>query len=147
MTNAFAALRLLPFTDILFGGRSEHSLLYDQTDSNRVAHDSGLLASLASAGPHEVVLNRGDAGAASHCDGEYSEAAAFPIESIDTVGAGDAFVAGYLATMLDGRSPAERLREANACGALACLNTGDWEGTPTGRDLWAFLDGTDPVVR
>ncbi|MET9147174.1 hypothetical protein [Streptomyces sp. NPDC004042] len=50
-----------------------------------------------------------------------------------TAGAGDAFVAGHLA--------------ANACGALACLNTGDREGTPTRRHLSAFLDGADPVVR
>ncbi|MFE1974917.1 MULTISPECIES: carbohydrate kinase family protein [Streptomyces] len=112
-----------------------------------VAHDSALVAAPADAGPHEAVLKRGDAGAASHCDGAYREVAAFPNEPVGTVGAGDAFVAGYLAATLDDRSPAERLRQGSACGALACLNTGDWEGTPTRRDLSAFLDGTHPVVR
>ncbi|MCN9243752.1 sugar kinase [Streptomyces sp. RY43-2] len=139
--------RLLPLVDVLFGGHGELFLLCDRTDRHHVADDSALLASLADAGSREVVLKRGDAGAASHRDGAYEEAAAFPVEPVDTVGAGDAFVAGYLAAVLESRSPVERLRQANACGALACLNTGDWEGTPTRRDLSAFLDGADPVVR
>ncbi len=136
--------RLIPLVDILFGGRDELTLARGGPEAER---DLELLASLAAAEPTEVVLKRGVAGAACYRDGEFTEADAFPVTPVDTVGAGDAFVAGYLAALLDGRPPGTRLREANACGALACLNAGDWEGAPTRRDLDAFLTGADPVAR
>jgi 2-dehydro-3-deoxygluconokinase len=71
---------------------------------------------------------------------------AYPVAAIDTVGAGDAFVAGYLAGTLDAASPEAALDLASRCGALACLTPGDWEGLPRGRDL-ALLDERDPVSR
>jgi 2-dehydro-3-deoxygluconokinase len=69
-----------------------------------------------------------------------------PIRPIDTVGAGDAFVAGYLAEYLLGLPVAERLTTAVATGAFACLNPGDWEGFAR-RDELRLLWAVDPVTR
>ena len=71
------------------------------------------------------------------------------MDVVDTVGAGDAVVAGYPSARLDGQDVAGRLERANACGALAGTAPGDWEGAPDGAALEAFLHGgeADPVSR
>ena len=48
----------------------------------------------------------------------------------DVVGAGDAFVAGYLSGLLDDLDLAGRLDRAVATGAFAVASPGDWEGRP-----------------
>ncbi len=65
---------------------------------------------------------------------------------LDTVGAGDAFVAGYLAELIGGATPAQRLATAVTAGAWAVTVAGDWEGMPDRRAL-ALLDTTEPVIR
>jgi ribokinase len=55
----------------------------------------------------------------------------FPVESVDTTGAGDAFAAGFLASRLRGADDDRALAVANACGALTASETGarvglDW---------------------
>ena len=62
------------------------------------------------------------------------------------MGAGDAFVAGYLVALLDGLPAAERLQLGSRCGAFACLGPGDWESLPRRADLTSFGSG-DPVER
>jgi ribokinase len=55
----------------------------------------------------------------------------YPIDAVDTTGAGDAFAAGFIAARLDGRSYERALAVANACGALTAAEPGartqlDW---------------------
>ena len=68
------------------------------------------------------------------------------INAVDTVGAGDAFVAGYISDLLTGASVEDRLRTAVQTGAFACLVPGDWEGMPRRNEL-ALLDASEPVTR
>ena len=70
------------------------------------------------------------------------------VDPRDTVGAGDAFVAGYLSGLLGGLPISERLVRANACGALLCMSPGDWEASPSLAEVSRFCspDG-DPVSR
>jgi sugar/nucleoside kinase (ribokinase family) len=49
----------------------------------------------------------------------------------DTIGAGDAFDAGFLAGYLAGRSPVEALKLAVACGSLSVRAVGGTAGQPT----------------
>ncbi len=65
---------------------------------------------------------------------------------LDTVGAGDTFVAGYLAELIAGAPVAQRLATAVAAGAWAVTVAGDWEGMPDRRAL-ALLEASEPVVR
>jgi 2-dehydro-3-deoxygluconokinase len=65
---------------------------------------------------------------------------------VDVVGAGDAFVAGYLAARLDGRNQRARLGLASTLGAFAVGTRGDWEGLP-GRDELPLIEHSDEVVR
>ena len=95
----------------------------------------------------ELVVTRGAAGASTLRDGITTEQAAVPLAAVvDTVGAGDAFVAGYLAELVSGSSIEQRLLTGVRTGAAACLHPGDWEGAATRRDLARSTNG-DPVHR
>ena len=66
-------------------------------------------------------------------------AAAIRLPVLDTIGAGDAFTAGYLSGVLDGLSPAAALHRGTVTSAFAVAAVGDWEGLPT-RDELSLLD-------
>ncbi|MCS7059287.1 MAG: sugar kinase [Meiothermus sp.] len=106
-----------------------------------------LLKTLAARGPRQVVLKRGRLGALALVEGCCFEAPAFSVEEVDPVGAGDAFSAGYLAGLLWGKPPAERLRIANALGALVVSVLGDYEGAPSALELADFLQQQTFVER
>ena len=55
--------------------------------------------------------------------------------AVDPVGAGDAFVAGFLSGLLDGVDPGACLDRAVECGAFAVSVHGDWEGSPRRSEL------------
>lgn len=122
---------------LVFGGVEELDLLGPDA-----------MASLLAAGVAQVVVKRGPEGAAVFTPEGLTEALGFVIEPLDTVGAGDAFVAGYLSAWLEDSPTEDALVRGNACGAMACLVPGDWEAAPTRRDLERFLaGGGDPVRR
>ena len=136
---------ILEHVNILFGGPEELSLLAPETGGSA---PHALLDALAAQDRH-VVAKLGADGAAALADGRLHEAPGHAVDVVDTVGAGDAFVAGYLSAQLDRLDVPARLARANACGALACTTPGDWEGAPRRGDLATLLNGgeTDPVSR
>ena len=70
-----------------------------------------------------TVCKRGGDGASLHGSDEYSHPG-YDVDPVDTTGAGDAFAAGFLAAVIDGRSREDALAVGNACGALASLTVG-----------------------
>lgn len=131
---------LIANTDILFAGTEEARIL------GADGEPAQLMSSLADLGPQQVLIKLGKDGCAARIDGKEFGRAAVPIRPVDTVGAGDAFAAGYLAELLADAPPELRLDTANRCGAFACLAPGDWEGLPTRSELSA-LDAEEGVVR
>jgi 2-dehydro-3-deoxygluconokinase len=127
--------------DIVFAGEDEARL---------VVPDAGgpdeLARAIAELGPSQVVIKLGADGCYALVDGVAYEEAAVPVRVVDTVGAGDAFVAGYLAEFLAGLGVAERLRTAVTVGAFACLSASDWEGLPRRSEL-GLLSAAEPVTR
>ncbi len=126
--------------DIVFAGQDEAALVVGPGSPREQS------ARLAELGPSQVMVKLGDRGCAAMIEGEYFEEPAPTVRVVDTVGAGDAFVAGYLSELLCGSSPRERLRTATAVGAFACSVEGDWEGSPR-RDELALVQATEPVSR
>jgi 2-dehydro-3-deoxygluconokinase len=125
---------------IVFAGADEAALLVGAGSPEQLA------ARIADLGPAQAIVKLGEDGCVASIDGETLSAPAEKITPLDTVGAGDAFVAGYLVALLDGLAPADRLRQGARCGAFACLGPGDWESLPRRADLDAFGSG-DPVIR
>lgn len=140
--EARAALaNLVPHASILVASDDELALVAPDMERAVLERDSPdtaeILAAkqLLDAGVREVVVKRGAAGAGVHtADGRF-EAPAVPVTSIDTVGAGDAFTAGYLSALLDGEDVAGRLRRGALAGAFAVSTAGDWEGLPRTGEL------------
>ena len=129
--------------DLVFGGADELRLLYPDGDAAEAAD------ACSAAGCREVVLKHGADGAAVLRRAmRSSRVPDSSVDVVDTVGAGDAFVAGYLSALLEDLDVRNDLHRANACGAMLCMTPGDWEAAPTLRDLDRFLDGdSDPVRR
>jgi 2-dehydro-3-deoxygluconokinase len=131
---------------MLFAGLDEAALLVGEGEPGDVVQR------LAGLGPAQVVVKLGERGCIASIDGEVLEVPAEPVTPVDTVGAGDAFVAGYLAALIDGAAPRARLEQACRCGAFACLGPGDWESLPHRAELAARAGqssgvGPDPVSR
>jgi sugar/nucleoside kinase (ribokinase family) len=70
-------------------------------------------------GRTRVIAKLGAQGCMTRDAGVLLEVAAFPVEPVDTTGAGDSFDAGFLHAWLSGHPLGECLRWASACGSLS----------------------------
>lgn len=127
-------------SDVVFAGIEEAGIVVGTTTPLAAAE------ALEAMGPSQVVIKLGAGGCLARLHGQTFEVPAHPVTAIDTVGAGDAFVAGYLSELVSGREPAARLDTAVAAGAFAVTVPGDWEGLPRRNEL-ALLSSDDPVIR
>lgn len=64
---------------------------------------------------------------------------AYPVEAVDTTGAGDCFHAALLAARLDGATLVEAMRFANAAAALKVGHYGARGGLPTREQIASFV--------
>ena len=139
--------RLAAAADLVFAGPEEAALVLGRPPAPPSFEEGELLArELAKRGPGAVVVKLGALGALALSGDQVHEASALPVEVVDPVGAGDAFVAGYLSELVAGGSVPDALRTANGCGATVCRAPGDWEGLPTRSEL-DELGGGHEVVR
>ncbi|MFI1305728.1 sugar kinase [Streptomyces sioyaensis] len=148
--EATAVLRAwVPFVDVLIASDDELPLcLPGDTDTEgerpSLAAQAGLLLDL---GVGEVVVTLGAEGATAFTRGGRVHRPAPSVRAVDAVGAGDAFVAGYLSALLDGEEPAGRLARGVTTGAFAVASAGDWEGAPTRAELGMLDAPPGTVVR
>ncbi|MFM9587897.1 sugar kinase [Streptomyces scabiei] len=137
--RARTALRpLLARTDLLIASEDELPLVLERPD----ADESEAVRDVLAAGVTEVVVKRGARGATGFTAEGSADRAARQVDAVDLVGAGDAFVAGYLSGLLDGAGIEARLHRAVTTAAFAVATRGDWEGLPT-RDELGLLDRPD----
>jgi len=132
---------IIQHSTIVFAGEDEAGLVEPQGSNAREC-----ASMIAERGPSEVVIKQGASGCFALDEGRLTSCEAVPVTVVDTVGAGDAFVAGYLADRWEGLPMRRRLETAVACGALACSVAGDWEGAARRADLIA-LKAIEPVAR
>jgi 2-dehydro-3-deoxygluconokinase len=121
--------------DVLLPGVSEGRVLLGTDDPLEIGH------TYLDMGASTVVVKDGSRGATLISRTEVLHRNVFPVQVIDTVGAGDGFAAGFISGRLDGLSPRGCLRRAAAVGALATTSPGDRDGLPTRPELHAFLGG------
>jgi 5-dehydro-2-deoxygluconokinase len=142
----------LPFVDVILGTDDEinAAMLEDrrqiQINDSQVsdARVSGnveeAIAGLLALGPQVLLQKRGAQGSRIHRSGQPSEdAAGFPVNVQNILGAGDAFAAGVIYAYLQGWEWLAAARFGNACGAIVVTRHGSSNATPTLKEVQDFL--------
>jgi len=150
-TAAPVLRELASAADIVFAGPEEAALLLpgrsaaaDGDDPWRAAIE--LAQQVCELGPRIAVIKLGARGALALADGTVYTHPIVPIQPVDTVGAGDAFVGAFLAELAN-KEPIETCLASGAkMGALVCAVPGDWEGS-LGWSDGSSLDAQSDVRR
>lgn len=117
------ALQLLRGVDILKLNESELQLLAGWYGSNNNLKEQVAVLQDRLNVP-VIIVTRGGQGAMVYAEGSYYEHPGYEVLVSDTVGSGDAFLAGYLYQTLQGAAVQESLDFACAAGALIASHTG-----------------------
>ncbi|MCL2671156.1 MAG: sugar kinase [Clostridiales bacterium] len=122
----------LAYCDYIFGSaEDEIAPLLSMDDANAA------VKTLAARG-YTVVARAGAQGATVYAKDETHACPAFPVQVIDTVGAGDAYDAGFITALLQGHSLADANRRACATAAI-CVSGKGGHATPNAEELERFL--------
>jgi sugar/nucleoside kinase (ribokinase family) len=127
---------LLRNVDIFFPNEREAELMTGSSQPDE------MLRSFADNGIQRVALKLGSKGAMLDWEGTIYAAPPYPVEPLDTTGAGDSFDAGFIYGWLSGQPPADCLQMGAVCGALSTRGLGGISGFPTKSEL---EDALSPV--
>jgi 5-dehydro-2-deoxygluconokinase len=134
---------VLPSCDLVVGTEEEIRIAGGSTDT----HDA--LRSIRGVSEATIVLKVGAMGAIVF-PGEIPDdleegvrVPGFPVEVFNSVGAGDAFMSGFLSGWLRDEPVEECLRLGNACGAIVVSRHGCSPAMPTPEELEYFLSMTE----
>ena len=120
--------------DILIPTEEELLLLSDESTIEQAVNS--LLMQKAE---RIIVITKGEQGCTVFTAEGSVDVAGFEVEEVDPTGAGDCFDAGFIAGILNGQSPEEAARLANACGAFAVSRKGPMAGAHALDTIEAFL--------
>ena len=139
--------RALPLCDVIIGTEEEFFAALSPTPEAVLAGESApdleqlhrLLRDCAATHDAVLVLKRGDRGARLYENGTQTDVPGFPVEIVNTVGAGDGFASGLIYGWARGWAWEEAARFANACGALVVSRHGCARALPYRREVEAFI--------
>ncbi len=124
---------VLPHTDVFVPNVDEAELILGESDpivQARTFHKMGA---------KRVVITRGEHGVVSVSDDLQVKLATYPISLVDSSGGGDAFNAGYIVGLLEGRDELECLKLASAVGASCVRAVGTTAGVFTRQEADDFV--------
>lgn len=134
---------VLPYCNIIVGTEEEISIAGGTSDLLRAVRNiRGWTAAT-------IVLKRGASGCTVFDAADINSLddgiviPGFPVEVFNTVGAGDAFLSGFLRAWLDGKSWQECGRLGNACGAIVVTRHGCTPAMPCPAELDYFLGASE----
>lgn len=128
-------------SDIVFATEAEARIACGPGDPEALA------VQLAALGRGKGVVKRGEKGAVASIDGSTYTIPPIRVQTVDPVGAGDAFAAGYLAATIQGLDTEPALHWAALMGAWSVATHGDWQGLPSRSELSTLQGSNDDVHR
>ncbi|MGI8733302.1 MAG: 5-dehydro-2-deoxygluconokinase [Pyrinomonadaceae bacterium] len=144
---------ILRLTDLVLGTADEVkaaalrddvsvSVEHSQVSGARVSGDVlEAVQTILTAGPEALVLKRGGDGTTVYLqNGKTIDAATFPVEVFNVLGAGDAFASGFLYGYLKGWDWHRSARMGNACGAIVVTRHGCANFMPYEQEALTFIE-------
>lgn len=125
--------RLVPNVDVLICGSGFGQALTGERDLWRAG------GAMLRMGPQIVVQTEGADGSYTVTADSYFHTPAFPVQVVDTTGAGDVFHGAYLVGLLRGWDLRTVALFATAASAIECTQLGGRSGVPTFAEVAAFL--------
>ncbi|WP_438279157.1 sugar kinase [Nitrobacter sp.] len=111
-----------------------------------VADDAAALRTLAGLTSAFLAGTRGPQGTLwLDSNGELRETPAFPVETVDTLGAGDVFHGAFALAMTENQDLREALRFGSAAAAIKCTRFGGAFACPQRSEVEAFLREAAPT--
>lgn len=126
-------LELLRLADILIMNEA-----FPQAVMNRASREEALME-LGQMGKDVVISTSGSQGCLAVVNGQLQAFPAYPVQAVDTTGAGDAFHGAFLYAWLRGCALVAAIQFASATAALNCLGIGGRESLPSLREVLNFL--------
>jgi sugar/nucleoside kinase (ribokinase family) len=124
---------VLPETDIFVPNTDEAELILGESDPVRQAR------AFREMGARRVVITLGERGVVSLSEELEVRLGIYPASYVDGSGGGDAFNAGYILGLLEGRSELDCLKLASAVGASCVRAVGTTEGVYTRSEAAEFI--------
>ena len=134
-------LSIIPHVDILLISNEEAALLTELKKPTEAARN------LLSMGPEQVIIKMGKQGAIGLTRDQEIRVPSINVNVVETVGAGDAFNAGYLSGQLRNWDLKKSLQLGNVMGGLATTTPGDVEGLPDWAEIQFYLGGEQIIER
>ncbi|MBB4189787.1 ribokinase [Sinorhizobium terangae] len=125
---------VLANVDILTPNQSEARILLGLEADDRQA-DAEIASRLRDLGVGHVVMTRGADGALIAGPDGMTQIASYPVDVVDTTGAGDAFNGALAAGLASGLSLTEAVRRGTAAGAIAVTKKLVVPALPDGRQI------------
>ncbi len=125
--------RLAAQSDILICGEGFAEALTGEADFEKAGRAA------LKFGPEIAVLTRGEAGSFLYTADDAFHTPAFPVDVVDTTGAGDVFHGAFIAGLLRGWDLRTLCRFATAASAIECTCLGGRTGLPDFQQVQAFL--------
>jgi sugar/nucleoside kinase (ribokinase family) len=131
---------VLPETDLFVPNTDEAELILGEADPILQAR------AFRQMGARRVVITLGEKGVISLSDDLEARVSVYPISFVDASGGGDAFNAGYILGLLEGRPELECLKLASAVGASCVRAIGTTDGVFTRDEAERFMRSHDLAV-
>lgn len=109
---------ILPLVDYIFPNENEAAYMTGKTDYMEMAQE------LHAMGVKNVIVKTGKEGCTVCGEKESFHMAALDVDAIDSTGAGDNFVAGFITALLDGKDLKDCCKKGTACAAECVQHAG-----------------------
>ncbi|WP_289034080.1 5-dehydro-2-deoxygluconokinase [uncultured Roseibium sp.] len=121
-------------SDVIVGNDEEFGFM-----AGDVSRGLDKARALASSTADIVVYKMGPEGAVTHQAEEEIRTGIYPAKAVKPTGAGDSFMAGFLASLADGHALKEAVLRGSACASIVVARPGCAPAMPTPQELETFL--------